>query len=92
MAALGVLAHDELEVHVLREDASLLDEDVDIGGGDRAEGPAFEGTLLGFTSERDTPSSASEGVVDAGGLACPACTFLNALEVQACEMCGTSLG
>jgi hypothetical protein len=94
MATLGVLAHDELEVHVLREDASLLDDDVDMGAGDRAEGPGFEGTLLGFAAERerDTPSGASEGVVDAAGLTCPTCTFLNGLELQACEMCDTPLG
>jgi hypothetical protein len=92
MASLGVLADDEFEVYVVKEDVSLLDEDVDMSGADRhrSEGPAFEGTLLGFASGSSTPSDGM--MVEPTGLTCSACTFSNALDADMCSMCGTSLG
>jgi hypothetical protein len=92
MASLGVLIHDEIDVHIVKENASLFDDDIEIVG-ERVEGPGFEGTLLGHASDHHTPgSSADEGMVDSAGLSCVACTFSNALDADACVMCATLLG
>jgi hypothetical protein len=92
VASIGILIGDELELHVIKEDTSLLDEDIDMGPGDqgRSEGMAFEGTLLGVSSRPSTPGS-DVHMAESGMLTCPTCTFANGLAAEECEICNSPL-
>jgi hypothetical protein len=98
MTGAHVLSGEELELRVIKEDISNLNGDVDVdmldAGPSRAEGAAFEGTLLGQTTLGSTSESESDMPVDSTemGLTCPACTYNgNALDADSCAMCGTPL-
>ncbi|KAH8107139.1 cysteine proteinase [Cristinia sonorae] len=97
LVSFGVISNDVLD---LREEA----EDVDlIGSGDEEtrkpadEGRAFGGTLLGggdISETRNTTISSSSSRQESPALeplekSCPACTFVNPLDVLACTICDT---
>ena len=81
-AALGIVAHDTLELREARE--GERDDDVAGDGERRDEGRAFGGTVLG---------GAGAGAGAGDRRACAVCTFINADDAAArrCLMCGSPL-
>lgn len=98
LRALGVLSHDTMDLREESEDIDLLGSgsDAEQPAARRAEGRAFGGTLLGYSSASSPPQTPpSQGVVDGpgtAGVSCPACTYDNAADAFSCAMCETVLG
>ena len=98
LRALGVLSHDTMDLREEAEDIDLLGSgsDAEQPAARRAEGRAFGGTLLGYSSASSPPQTPpSQDVADGpgtAGISCPACTFDNAADAFSCAMCETMLG
>ena len=95
LTSLGILTNDLLDLQEQSEDITLLsDSDADTEAPERRrkqrkEGQGFGGTLLSGPSTSDVEPPVDSPRDKPTTRACPACTFVNELNADACLICET---